>query len=844
MNPRHRALLTGFGSPVFASLRRGKLVALSLLLITGNNLLVFSSSAQAPSLINYQGRLLDGTNLVNGNVALSLRLFNVSSGGSSLYEDSNSVTVADGLYNTFIGDHPTNILFLSALTNTTLWIEVAVNGVALSPRDRLASVGYSLTTRGMLLTTNNSVVMIPSSGQNTVAPGTYLAFIAGGFQNVIRDGAHQSSIGGGIRNEIQTNTENGVIAGGNENIIDMNADEAFIGGGFDNAIGPSAIRGVIGGGFRNSIETSASYCVIGGGYNNTASPFGAALAGGENNNIGAGANYAVIGGGFSNSVHFGAAFATIGGGAENIILTNANHATIPGGRNNRIGPQADHALAAGRRAVANHRGTFVWADDTDADFASWTNNQFIIRASGGVGIGTNATTPGGLTVAGAVQATTLAGSGSGISNIVGSSVDAATFSNTFWKTDGNAGTVDGTHFVGTSDNHPLELRARGDRALRIEPRASGAPNMIGGAKVNVAGAGAEGATIAGGGATNYAGLTLINRVDADFGAIGGGAGNSVDDLATAGTIGGGGFNTVGPNAPYSTVAGGFSNSIGDDASFSFIAGGDANTIGLNASHAFAAGRKAAAYHDGSFVWADDQAAQFASTGTNQFLLRATGGVGINTNAPEGDLHVARGSAGAVTAIASSIGIFESGGNSSVSILAPTNFTAGIVFGSTIDANDSGIYYNSGNDRDLRFRTGNNTVRMTITRDGDVGIGTTDPTNELQVIGTVQATAYITGSDRNAKENIQPVPVDEILAKVARLPLATWSFKDDATGTHLGPMAQDFRAAFGLGNTDSGIFTVDADGVALAAIQALKAENDSLKAQLEVLKLRLDALEAR
>jgi alpha-tubulin suppressor-like RCC1 family protein len=104
----------------------------------------FLSEAQAPSLINYQGRLVSGTNLVNGNVGLSLRLFNVPSGGSSIYEDSNSVTVVDGLYATFLGDQTNSGNFVSALTNATVFVEVAVNGVALAPRERIASVAYAL----------------------------------------------------------------------------------------------------------------------------------------------------------------------------------------------------------------------------------------------------------------------------------------------------------------------------------------------------------------------------------------------------------------------------------------------------------------------------------------------------------------------------------------------------------------------------------------------------------------------------------------------------------------------------------------------------------------------------
>ena len=76
------------------------------------------------------------------------------------------------------------------------------------------------------------------------------------------------------------------------------------------------------------------------------------------------------------------------------------------------------------------------------------------------------------------------------------------------------------------------------------------------------------------------------------------------------------------------------------------------------------------------------------------------------------------------------------------------------------------------------------------------------------------------SDRNAKENFEPVSPREVLNKVAALPISTWNFKELRDGRHMGPMAQDFYAAFRLGGSDKTITSVDPDGVALAAIQGL------------------------
>jgi hypothetical protein len=136
--------------------------------------------------------------------------------------------------------------------------------------------------------------------------------------------------------------------------------------------------------------------------------------------------------------------------------------------------------------------------------------------------------------------------------------------------------------------------------------------------------------------------------------------------------------------------------------------------------------------------------------------------------------------------------------------------------------------------------------------GNVGIGTTTPGNKLHVNGGITCTALTQTSDRNAKENFQSVSAMDVLDKVAALPISTWNFKEMQGARHLGPMAQDFYAAFGLGQGETTITSVDADGVALAAIQGLNqklsdelkrrdAENAELKRELKQLKQLIEKI---
>lgn len=257
----------------------------------------------------------------------------------------------------------------------------------------------------------------------------------------------------------------------------------------------------------------------------------------------------------------------------------------------------------------------------------------------------------------------------------GLSLDGTTFSlNTsyvdqnYWSQGGNSGTNPSVDFIGTTDANALEIKVNSNRALRIEPTSS-VPNVVGGYVSNEAASGVMGAFVGGGGNPDDGGSRKFNKVYDHFGTIGGGVGNTagsnngvVDDARHA-TVGGGQYNeatgsisTVGGGwynrATYerATVGGGWNNLASQHAATvgggrDNVASGTSSTVPGGASnraqgnYSFAAGQRAKADHQGTFVWADSTAADFTSTANNQFLVRASGGVGIGTASPGAALDV-------------------------------------------------------------------------------------------------------------------------------------------------------------------------------------------------------------
>ena len=133
--------------------------------------------------------------------------------------------------------------------------------------------------------------------------------------------------------------------------------------------------------------------LLGGSVHNvvTAGAIGATIAGGGGFDFGPLPNqvtdhFGTVGGGESNTAGNGsgtiddATYATVGGGQNN--TASGSHATVPGGGDNTAA--GEYSFAAGSQAKANHVGSFVWADATAGDFASTAQNQFNVRARGGL----------------------------------------------------------------------------------------------------------------------------------------------------------------------------------------------------------------------------------------------------------------------------------------------------------------------------------------------------------------------------------------------------------------------------------------------------------------------------
>jgi hypothetical protein len=277
------------------------------------------------------------------------------------------------------------------------------------------------------------------------------------------------------------------------------------------------------------------------------------------------------------------------------------------------------------------------------------------------------------------------------------------------------------------------------------------------------------------------------------------------------------------------VSGGYNcSATGRDAT---VPGGFQNAA--SGGYSLAAGQRAKANHDGAFVWADSQNADFASTSSNQFLIRAEGGVGINNASPEAPLHV--------------------NGGGDASLTSGGNFISGLVSGRNIVIdNNEIIARTNGAASDLILNFGS----------GNVGIGRAPTANALEVAGNASKTtagSWLANSDARIKTDVRTVT--NALDKLSRVRLVQFRYTDDYRGAHpgiadreyLNVVAQEFQKIFPedvkrsgekLANGDD-ILQVDTYPLTIysaAAIQELNARLKAKESEIFTLKERLARLE--
>lgn len=306
----------------------------------------------------YDGRLNDGGSPVTGIYDMRFAIYDANIAGNRIGGPvTNAPTgVTNGLFAVTM-DFGAGIF-----TGPQRWLEIGVrtNGSAnaytvLSPRQQVMPLPYAIfagsaaSLPGFQVQPNaTSPNLIGGYASNYVAPGVYGATIAGGGASGVEN--HINAIGGTIGGGANNQSGNGV-AGHNYTTV---------AGGYGNvAIGDNS--------------------TVGGGINNQAAGANSGVSFGSVNYVGG--DNSAIGGGANNVIQNSSSYSMIGGGSFN--TNSGSYATIPGGDKNAA---TNNAFAAGHRAKANHQGSFVWADSTEADFSDTASNQFLVRANGGVGI--------------------------------------------------------------------------------------------------------------------------------------------------------------------------------------------------------------------------------------------------------------------------------------------------------------------------------------------------------------------------------------------------------------------------------------------------------------------------
>jgi len=762
------------------------------------------SDGTPPLMMSYQGVLTDpatGEPVPDGDYEIRFALYDTESGWGSLWTELQTVTVTDGLFSILLGsdkplsaDHFTGTTYLGVKVGTEAW---------LTPRQRIVSVPYAIHA---LEATNSDTV----DGQDASAfaaaghshdsdywslTGNSGTISGTHFLGTTDDVALELRVNGvgGLRLEPNSGAPN-VVAGSSGNSA-AGVEGAAIGGGGDPLHE-----------WFNTV--SGSWATIGGGRANSANALCGTIGGGEGNT--ADAAYATVGGGLTNTAR--QPLSTVSGGSAN--TASWYYSAVGGGYGNTasewcstIGGGQDNSASGESATVGGGYDNEVRADYATiagggrSDPEDETTGNCVTDNYGTVGGGGN----------------NQAGDGTGSTDdaafaTVGGGVDNRATGERSTVAGGWSNSASGyiTTIGGGQHNSASEERATiGGGANNT---AEGSYAVVGGGRLNSA---VGGRSTVGGGENNASGdwyATVAggrdNAAGGNSSVVGGGYENAAS--ANNATVGGGHANSA--TSAEATVAGGGGNSA--EGEFSTVAGGRDNTAGEE--YASVAGG-----------WNNQATARYAAIG---------GGLGNTANGFYAT--VAGGRDNSASGESATVG-----GGGSNSAEGQFSFAAGYLaqathYGSFVWSG-GGMPYASGADREFRARAPGG-VYFHSNSHASTGVHLAAGGTSWQVV-----------SDRAIKENYSPVDGEETLRRLASLPISTWNLKSqDPSIRHIGPVAQDFHAAFGYGESDSAINMEDSDGVALTAIQALydrsqeQAERiEALEEENTILQRRLDDLEA-
>jgi trimeric autotransporter adhesin len=833
-----------------------------------------------PMDLHQQGRLIDGTNLVNGAATIVYRLYDVEEGGAALAGGTNEVMVVDGLYAATLELAPE--VWASVLANAEIYLETEIDGTALAPRERIGAAAYALLAAG---------VRDGAIGEHQLAAGAVTegkldagavteAKIGMGAVTMAKLGANSVNsdriVDGSITaNDVaanafwRTNGNTGMAAGsfigttdgtsfeircmneaviradwnfaaagttirmGRSNTVDF-APGGVLAGGYQNRIGGNNYNVTLSGGTLNVVEYEAQNAVLAGGYRNRVgtNAFDSTLSGGANNTIGVSAEGAVIAGGQNNMAS--ATNAAVGGGLSNVAA--GVYAVVAGGKwNSALGDGSVIGGGSGN-VVSNTASTIVGGffnvvgaaqsfiggggnnrSESAGGVIAGGQENFVLEQFGTVGGGAN----------------NFAGGGNGWATVGGGYWNMAT--GTYAVVAGGYGNVaQQSGFVGGGDFNRMGAGGRygtiaGGQDNTIE--VGQFHNTIGGGKGNYVTASTN--TIAGGVSNRlfapygFIGGGYRNFSQGDYGVVAGGGSNIVD--GHFGFIGGGWDNYA---AGGGTVAGGVSNSAAG--TYSIIPGGLSNTAA--GAYGFAAGRRARAAHDGAFVWADSTDAAFASTLADQFNVRAANGSRFIGSTNLGSLTVSP---------------LNSGDNRDAQIYLTEGDTG--TYGMFLK------YDGLLNQFQVIGKNGatTNGPHLVVARDASrLGVGRTPAVNALEVEGDASKTVagnWLANSDERIKTEVRTI--ENAVETLAKLRPVAFRYTEDHRAKHPSIadrdynnfIAQEYREVFPAAVKEDGegllmVDTYDVQPYLVRAVQELHGMVGELRAENQALRERLDALD--